>query len=332
MTIPFQTTRTDAIQQMNSLGAARTPFLFIIDFDLNKPAIIPIPFQQQKDLLFNVNGLKNYTTRPKPDDLRIQLQKKPIPFECYQTAFDYCVKEINYGNSYLLNLTFPTKIDLNLSLKEVFYYSRAKYKLLIPNQFVCFSPETFIKIKDGVISSNPMKGTISATLPNAAETILNDQKEMGEHNTIVDFIRNDLNMVAKRIRVEQFRYIDKIQTHEGELLQVSSKIVGQLMQDYHTQIGDIIFKILPAGSISGAPKKKTLEIIKTAEQYDRGYYTGIFGYFDGWNLESAVMIRFIENINGQFVFKSGGGITSKSIAQSEYQELLDKVYVPIRPY
>lgn len=330
MTIPFQTTQTDAIQQMNSLGATRTPFLFIIDFDSKKPVVIPMPFRQKKDFLFNINGLKNYQTRPKPKNLTVQLQKNPIPFERYQTAFDYCIKAINYGNSYLLNLTFPTDIDLNLSLEEVFYYSRAKYKLLIPNHFVCFSPETFIKIKDGIISSNPMKGTISAALPNAAQTILNDQKEMGEHNTIVDFIRNDLNMVAKRIRVEQFRYIDKIQTHEGELLQVSSKIVGQLTTDYHRHIGDIVFKILPAGSISGAPKKKTLEIIKTAEQYDRGYYTGVFGYFDGRNLESAVMIRFIENSNGQFVFKSGGGITGKSNAKAEYQELLDKVYVPIR--
>jgi len=322
--------KAKAISYINELGATHTPFLFILDFELKKPIIIPKPFQQKLDILFNINGLKNYTTRPKPSNLNISLQKYPIDFKRYQQAFNYCLKEINYGNSYLLNLTFPTKIDLNLSLEEVFYYSRAKYKLLLSNQLVCFSPETFIKIKNGVISSNPMKGTISNAIPNAEERILTDQKEMGEHNTIVDFIRNDLNMVAKRIKVERFRYIDHIQTHESDLLQVSSEIVGELPHDYHARLGDIIFKILPAGSISGAPKKKTIEIIQTAEQYDRGYYTGVFGYFDGQNLESSVMIRYIENIQNQLFFKSGGGITSQSDAKAEYQELIDKVYVPIR--
>jgi len=89
-----------------------------------------------------------------------------------------------------------------------------------------------------------------------------------------------------------------------------------------------LMKLLPAGSISGAPKPSTLQIINDAEGYERGYYTGIMGYFDGQNFESAVMIRYIENENGKFVFKSGGGITTKSDVQSEYQEIIDKVYLP----
>jgi para-aminobenzoate synthetase component 1 len=91
-------------------------------------------------------------------------------------------------------------------------------------------------------------------------------------------------------------------------------------------IGAIIFSLLPAGSISGAPKKKTVE---KAENYPRNYFTGIFGIFDGNNLDSAVMIRFIENINDEFYFKSGGGITFMSNPESEYQEMINKVYVPI---
>ena len=87
--------------------------------------------------------------------------------------------------------------------------------------------------------------------------------------------------------------------------------------------------MLPAGSISGAPKKKTLEIIEEAEGYDRGFFTGVFGYFDGRNLDSAVMIRFIERQGDQLVFKSGGGVTSFSECKQEYVELIDKVYVPI---
>ena len=128
--------------------------------------------------------------------------------------------------------------------------------------------------------------------------------------------------------VSQSRYIDRIETNKGALLQVSSEISGQLAQNYKEKLGNIIMQLLPAGSISGAPKPKTMEIIKHAEQYDRGFYTGIFGKFDGQQLNSAVMIRFVEKINNKLYFKSGGGITAKSNCLSEYNELIQKVYVP----
>ncbi|MEZ5145862.1 MAG: aminodeoxychorismate synthase component I [Bacteroidales bacterium] len=159
--------------------------------------------------------------------------------------------------------------------------------------------------------------------------LMNDPKEIAEHNTIVDLIRNDLSMVAKKVRVKNFRYIDRIQTHERELLQTSTEITGELPADWNEHVGDILFRMLPAGSISGAPKQKTVEIIEEAEGYDRGYFTGVFGYFDGQNLESAVMIRFIEKQGEELWFKSGGGITSFSQCKKEYQELIEKVYVPI---
>ena len=87
--------------------------------------------------------------------------------------------------------------------------------------------------------------------------------------------------------------------------------------------------MLPAGSICGAPKPKTLEIIDKAERYDRDFYTGIFGWFDGRNFDSAVMIRFAEPAPGGLTFKSGGGITSQSDLEKEYEELIHKVYVPL---
>jgi Anthranilate/para-aminobenzoate synthases component I len=86
--------------------------------------------------------------------------------------------------------------------------------------------------------------------------------------------------------------------------------------------------MLPAGSITGAPKIKTTQIILDAENYDRGYYSGVFGVFDGCNLDSAVMIRFIEETERGLVFKSGGGITAKSNLDDEYNEMKAKVYVP----
>jgi para-aminobenzoate synthetase component 1 len=174
-----------------------------------------------------------------------------------------------------------------------------------------------------------MKGTIDADLPNALEIILNDEKEFAEHNTIVDLIRNDLSIISDNVRVTKFRYPDYLQTNNKNLIQISSEICGDLPVDYHNNIGDIIAGLLPAGSVTGAPKAKTLEIISQAENYKRGYYTGVFGVFDGKNLDSAVLIRFIEQNEKRLIFKSGGGITSMSDVNSEFQELIDKVYVPI---
>jgi para-aminobenzoate synthetase component 1 len=232
------------------------------------------------------------------------------------------------GNTFLLNLTFPTDIETNLSLADIFRFSRAKYRLYLKGKFVVFSPECFIKISGNLISSYPMKGTIDAAVPDAARVILQNPKETAEHITIVDLIRNDIGIIADKVRVRRFRYIDTLVTSEKILLQVSSEVTGMLPDGFHDEIGTLIFRMLPAGSISGAPKKKTVEIIADAEGYNRGFYTGVFGYYDGENLESAVMIRFIErNSAGNLLFKSGGGLTVYSDPESEYQELIDKVYV-----
>jgi para-aminobenzoate synthetase component 1 len=194
---------------------------------------------------------------------------------------------------------------------------------------VVFSPEIFVQIKDDYIYSYPMKGTIDAEAMGADLHILNDKKEIAEHSTIVDLIRNDLSMVAKEVRVTKFRYIDTIKTNINKLHQVSSEIRGKLSSNFHDRLGSILFTLLPAGSISGAPKPKTLEIIREAELYDRGYYTGVFGIYDGETLDSGVMIRYIEQTaDGSLQYRSGGGITAMSNLETEYQELIDKIYVP----
>ena len=174
-----------------------------------------------------------------------------------------------------------------------------------------------------------MKGTMDATLEKAEELILADTKELAEHHTIVDLIRNDLSLISDNVRVEEFRYLQRIRTNHKDLWQVSSKISGTLQAGYHENIGDVLFTLLPAGSVSGAPKPKTVQIIRKAENYERGYYTGIFGVFDGNNLDSCVLIRFLENQHSHLVFKSGGGITFMSKAENEYEEMIKKVYVPM---
>ncbi|MFC2101381.1 aminodeoxychorismate synthase component I [Bacteroidota bacterium] len=314
-------------ERMNELGSRSKPFLFIIDFDLLKPLVYNPEEALDHGILYQIHGNRNYETAS-PEAIQFTFGKTPILPEEYNHSFELVMDHIKAGNTYLVNLTCPTMIETELSLREIFFRSQARYKLLMPNDFVVFSPEIFIQITDGLISSNPMKGTIDAAIPDAASRLLGNPKELAEHHTIVDLIRNDLNIVAKHVRVERFRYLEEITTNFTKLLQVSSMITGILPHDYNSHIGDILYRMLPAGSVTGAPKKRTVEIIREAETYNRGYYTGIMGYFDGKNLDSGVMIRFIEENPSGKIFKSGGGITSQSNANEEYQEMIDKVYVP----
>jgi para-aminobenzoate synthetase component 1 len=319
--------REETILKMNSLGKQGKPFSFLIDFLAEKPQIFELKDTTQK-IWWQIPSLSNIHGNNSGKTLQ-SWNTFPISFYIYKKGFEQIMWHIRNGDTYLLNFTQPTPIKTNLTLEEIFHVSSARYKIYLKDKFVCFSPETFVKIGNGKMYSFPMKGTIDADIENAEQIILNDSKEIAEHNTIVDLIRNDMSLVAVNVVVEKFRYLSHIQTNNKNLWQVSSKISGDLPENYAENIGEIIFKMLPAGSISGAPKKKTLEIIKQTENYDRGYYTGVFGYFDGKNLDSCVLIRYIENQNGKLVYKSGGGITFMSEAEKEYDEMLKKVYVPI---
>ncbi len=318
--------KDEATKLMNEWGGQQLPFFFMIDFELQKPAVYLLD-ELPDTISFDLNGVKRNEPSAVPPS-PFTLESIPVSFKTYERAFDEVMRELNYGNSYLLNLTFPTALQTNLDLTSIFCRSNALYKLLVKNEFVVFSPEAFVKIEHGKISSYPMKGTIDASISGAKEKILNDPKERAEHATIVDLIRNDLSKVATNVRLENYRYVEEVHTSRKSLLQVSSKIEGELPLNYRNKLGDIIFSLLPAGSISGAPKAKTVKILEKAEQENRGWFTGVMGIFDGTNLDSGVIIRFIEQKNDKFVFRSGGGITSQSNAKTEYEELLDKVYVP----
>ena len=318
--------KENARERMNELGATKCPFLFIIDFEMKKPMVYPLN-DVPDHIRFEINGNKNYE-EAKPLSNFFKFDKKPISFADYEKSFKKVATNLHYGNSYLLNLTAQTEIITDLSLEQIFSVSKARYKLLIKDELVVFSPEKFVQINNNIIRSFPMKGTIDADVPNAKAIILADEKEYSEHVTIVDLIRNDLSLISNNVRVEKFRYIEKLKTNAKSLLQVSSEIAGDLPAGYQRNIGDIIFNLLPAGSVSGAPKAKTTEIIYEAEGQLRGYYTGIVGVYDGDSLDSGVMIRYIEKKNQKLYYRSGGGITAKSSLKSEYQEMIDKVYVP----
>lgn len=388
--------RSEIVESMmNRAGAKRVPFLFGVDFELEKGFFIENPLLQQ-DILFEVEGIRNiknsilYEQQKKNqhihkldekvtainkqasvvnktsvvnevkekkiihddykktfhDDYKYYFDIFPEHQSVYNCRFNKVMGSLKRGDSYLANLTIKTPVKTSLTMLDIFMLSSSPYKIYIPNNFVCFSPESFVKIKDGKISTFPMKGTIDATIPNANEIIINDEKEKAEHSTIVDLLRNDLAYVADKVSLKRFRYIERlngrkglsgdndlgtksnVDSRRGSLLQVSSEIEGTLDENYLSNIGTIIFKLLPAGSVSGAPKRATLNIIREAEQQKRGFYTGVAGYFDGNFLNSFVLIRFIEQENSSLFFRSGGGITAMSNSDKEYREALQKIYLP----
>ena len=343
-----------------------------------------------KEEILKKETLKEGTSEEEISETTWQIE--PPFYEDYERSFNIVKNNIMAGNSYLTNLTCRVPVSCNLSLEEIFHRAKGKYKLLLRRKrtqaedkahlkeeaqnkahlkeenieenltpFVCFSPETFVRIKGGRIYSYPMKGTLDASLPNAEKQLMEDQKEAAEHATIVDLIRNDLSRVAEDVRVDKYRYIDVLHTNKGNILQTSSEISGRLPEDYPHHLGEILDAQLPAGSITGAPKDKTMQIIQEAEGYDRGFYTGIMGIYDQGELNSAVMIRFIEEetspvdfeadgeknfkasegkgdeasegkrdeASRKLYFKAGGGITSKSDCRKEYEEVIQKIYLPI---
>ncbi|MBM0131006.1 aminodeoxychorismate synthase component I [Segatella copri] len=379
--------KQEIIDKINQLASQDEPFLFIINYQGDKAFIRLLSDINPEECLFDFEGrgnlshvwketLKEETSEKeilKEEISETTWQIEPPLYEDYERSFNIVKSNIMAGNSYLTNLTCRVPVSCNLSLEEIFHRAKGKYKLLLRRKrtqaedkahlkeenteenltpFVCFSPETFVRIKGGRIYSYPMKGTLDASLPNAEKLLMEDRKEAAEHATIVDLIRNDLSRVAENVRVDKYRYIDVLHTNKGDILQTSSEISGRLPEDYPHHLGEILDAQLPAGSITGAPKDKTMQIIQEAEGYDRGFYTGIMGIYDHGELNSAVMIRFIEEdtspvdfeTNGEknfkasegkgdeasrkLYFKAGGGITSKSDCRKEYEEVIQKIYLP----
>ena len=321
--------REEARQRMNNLTMQGVPFLFIIDYEGKHAVVEPEHEVDANELKYCFNGKGNATQTAYPANKNIEWGIEPPTEAEYQHSFNIVRNAMLAGNSYLANLTCRIGLQTNLSLLDLYNAAEARYRLWMKDKLVCFSPETFVKIAQGEISSYPMKGTAEDLSPSSAEQLLANEKEAAEHATIVDLIRNDLSMVANDVHVERYRYVERLNTHRGPLLQTSSEIRGRLMPHLMQRPGDVIFSQLPAGSITGAPKKKTVEVIAEAENYRRDFYTGVMGRWDNGELDSAVMIRFIDQCHGKLFFKAGGGITAKSNWKDEYHEVIEKVYAPI---
>ena len=323
-------------ESLNSMADKGEPFLFVVDYHGTEAYVRKLSEVDFNECLYDFNGVTNVTGRFFAPSVAWQRWKvRPPLWEDYRRSFNMVKRNILDGNSYLTNLTCRVAVDCDLSLEDMFMRARAKYRLLLRNEacgsrgFVCFSPEIFVKTSGERIYAYPMKGTIDASIENAREVLLSDAKEAAEHATIVDLIRNDLSRIADDVRVDRFRYVDVVGTDGGDILQTSSEISGKLSQGMQKRVGDLLEALLPAGSITGAPKDRTMEIIREAEGYERGFYTGVMGIYANGGLDSAVMIRFVEEDEDGMYFKAGGGITCMSDCRKEYEEMLRKTCLPV---
>lgn len=316
--------KNEIIEKLNYFSRHKVPFVALLSYDTSQDDVVCALDEADK---FAIKFKLNLTTKNDKSDLDYDFQTFPIDFKTYQKSFNKVIEYMKSGDVYLLNLCFKTGVKTSLTLDEIYERSNANLVLKFKDSFVCFSPEIFITIQNDKITTHPMKGTIDAKIKNAKKILLDDEKEFSEQAMVTDLMRNDLSMVASGVRVDKFRYFSKVETKKGSIFQTSTEISGALRDEFLHNYGDIFHKILPAGSISGTPKILACEIIKECELAKRGFYTGVFVYFDGTSLKSWVLIRFIEHDGKNLAFKTGGGITVQSDVRKEYDEMLEKAYL-----
>lgn len=188
------------------------------------------------------------------------------------------------------------------------------------------SPETLIKLENGVLHTFPLAGTRPRCKDKEEDEklekeLLADEKERAEHNMLVDLGRNDLGKISKfgSVEVEKYMSIERY----SHVMHIGSTVRGEIRDDKCAL--DAVDAVLPAGTLSGAPKIRAMEIINDLENNKRGIYGGAIGYIDfTGNLDTCIAIRIAYKKNGKVFVRSGAGIVADSIPKNEYQECINK--------
>ncbi len=188
------------------------------------------------------------------------------------------------------------------------------------------SPETLVKVENGVAHTFPLAGTRPRGATQAEDEalekeLLSDEKELAEHNMLVDLGRNDIGKISRfgSVEVEKYMSIERF----SHVMHIGSTVKGELRKDLDAI--HAIDSILPAGTLSGAPKIRACEIINELENNKRGIYGGAIGYIDfTGNLDTCIAIRIAYKKNGKVFIRSGAGIVADSVPKKEYQECINK--------
>ena len=218
----------------------------------------------------------------------------------------------------LLN-TYRVLRTINPSL-YMFYFSGTDVEI------AGASPETLVKLEDGVLHTFPLAGTRprgkTEEEDKALEAdLLADEKELAEHNMLVDLGRNDLGKISKfgSVQVEKLHSIERY----SHVMHIGSTVRGDIREEFDGL--DAVSAVLPAGTLSGAPKIRACQLIAELENNKRGIYGGAIGYIDfTGNLDTCIAIRIAYKKNGKVFVRSGAGIVADSVPEKEYQECINK--------
>lgn len=194
------------------------------------------------------------------------------------------------------------------------------------------SPETLVKLENGILHTFPLAGTRPRGQTEAEDLaleqeLLADEKELAEHNMLVDLGRNDLGKISKfgTVQVEKFHSIERF----SHVMHIGSTVRGEICPDKDAL--DAVEAVLPAGTLSGAPKIRACQLIGELENNKRGIYGGAIGYIDfTGNLDTCIAIRIAYKKNGKVFVRSGAGIVADSVPETEYQECLNKARASLK--
>ena len=194
------------------------------------------------------------------------------------------------------------------------------------------SPETLVKLENGVLHTFPLAGTRPRGKTDAEDKaleaeLLKDEKELAEHNMLVDLGRNDLGKISKfgSVQVEKLHSVERY----SHVMHIGSTIRGEIREDKDAL--DAIEAVLPAGTLSGAPKIRACQLIGELENSKRGIYGGAIGYIDfTGNMDTCIAIRIAYKKNGRVFVRSGAGIVADSVPEKEYEECLNKARASLK--
>lgn len=276
---------------------------------------------------------KHHTPKVSED---IYLYTNPcISFDDYKKAIEKIKDEISNGNTYEVNYTYDFDVFTDADEKALYEYllkhQKTPYNALISNKYetvLSFSPELFFSLEKNKILTKPMKGTIKRGKTedednNLIEFLKNDIKNRAENVMIVDLLRNDLSKIAKTGSVKVPKLFE-IETHKT-LHQMTSEITAEI--ESNTTLYDIFQAIFPCGSITGAPKRSTMEIIEKTEKGKRGIYCGAIGFLSPQKSVFSVPIRILQKSDTQkaYKYRVGGAIVWDSSVEEEWEETITKM-------
>ncbi|MDE5945694.1 MAG: anthranilate synthase component I [Oscillospiraceae bacterium] len=276
--------------------------------------------------------LKNVPKKSKPLKLKSEIRSL-FTKEEYCGMVNKAKKYIYEGDIFQVVLSNRLDADAEGSIFDVYRVLRTEnpspYMFYFASDDVEIagsSPETLVRLEDGVLHTYPLAGTRPRGIDDTEdkrleEELLADEKERAEHNMLVDLGRNDIGKISKfgSVQVESYMEIQRF----SKVMHIGSSVRGEISEN--KTVIDAIDSILPAGTLSGAPKIRACEIINELENNKRGIYGGAIGYLDfTGNLDVCIAIRLAFKKQGKLFIRSGAGIVADSIPENEYQECINK--------